>query len=195
MTAPDVLAPLGPVVAALEALEVQHYIGGSFASSAHGAPRSTLDVDIVADLRPEHVERFVEMLSPGFYLDEARIRDAVDRRRSFNLIHLDSMFKVDIFVSKGRPFDRSALARAQHRPLGSDPSGRPVRVASPEDTVLAKLEWYRAGAETSERQWSDILGVLRTKREALDYVYLELQADGLGVRDLLDRAVKEAAQS
>jgi hypothetical protein len=105
------------------------------------------------------------------------------------------MFKVDIFVSKGRAFDRSALARAQYRPLGSDPSGRPVRVASPEDTVLAKLEWYRAGGETSERQWSDILGVLRTKREALDYVYLELQADGLGVRDLLDRATNEAAKS
>src|SRR6185295_2957343 len=121
------------------------------------------------------------------------ILEAVAHRRSFNLIHLDSMFKVDIFVSKGRPFDRSALARAQYRPLGSDPSGRQVRVASAEDTVLGKLEWYRAGGETSERQWSDILGVLRTKREALDYVYLELQADGLGVRDLLDRAVKEAA--
>jgi hypothetical protein len=193
LTVPDVLASLGPVVAVLEALEVAHYVGGSLASSTHGTPRSTLDVDLVADLRPEHVQRFVELLASGFYLDEGRIKDAVARRRSFNLIHLDSMFKVDIFVSKGQPFDQSALARAQYHPLGPDPAARPVRVASPEDTILAKLEWYRSGGETSERQWSDVLGVLRTKREALDRVYLEEQADGLGIRDLLDRAIRGAA--
>ena len=192
MTVPDVHAALGPVVAVLEALEVAHYVGGSLASSTHGTPRSTLDVDIVADLRPEHVQRFAEWLGPAFYLDEGRIRDAVARRRWFNLIHLDSMFKVDIFVSKGRPFDRRALARAVYHRLGPDPAARSVRVSSPEDTILAKLEWYRSGGEASERQWYDILGVLRTKREALDRGYLEEQADGLAVRDLLDRAWREA---
>lgn len=192
MTDPDVLAALGPVVAVFEALDIAHYVGGSLASSTHGMPRSTLDVDFVADLRPEHVQRFVEWLGSEYYLDEGHIRHAVEHRRSFNLIHLDSMFKVDIFVTKGRPFDRSALARAQYHPLGSDPEARPVRVASAEDTVLAKLEWYRAGGEASERQWSDVLGVLRTKAEALDRSYLEEQADGLGVRDLLDRAIGQA---
>ncbi len=183
---------VGPVIAALEAEGVAHYVGGSLASSIHGTPRSTLDVDIVADLRPEHVERFAASLATAYYLDEDRIRHAVAHRRSFNLIHLDSMFKVDIFVTKGRPFDQSALTRAEPHPLGPDPAARPVRVASPEDTILAKLEWYRAGGQTSERQWSDVLGVLRTKRHALDRVYLEAQAEGLGVRDLLDRALREA---
>ena len=102
------------------------------------------------------------------------------------------MFKVDIFVSKGRPFDKSALARAEPHRLGPDEATRPVLVASPEDTILAKLEWYRAGGETSERQWSDLLGVLRTKHATLERGYLEEQADGLGVRDLLDRAIREA---
>jgi hypothetical protein len=190
---PDVLATaVGPVVAALEGQGVAHYVGGSLASSTHGTPRSTLDVDIVADLRPEHVERFAASLAAAYYLDEDRIRNAVAHRRSFNLIHLESMFKVDIFVTKGRPFDRSALARAEPHPLGPDPAARPVRVASPEDTVLAKLEWYRAGGETSERPWSDVLGVLRTKGGALDQGYLEEQAEGLGVRDLLERAIREA---
>jgi hypothetical protein len=183
----------GPVVAALEALNVAYYVGGSLASSTHGTPRSTLDVDLVADLRPEHVEGFLRSLAAGYYLDEARIRHAVAHRRSFNLIHLATMFKVDVFVSKDRPFDRSALARAELHPLGLSPAAGLVRVASPEDTVLAKLEWYRAGAETSERQWSDILGVLRTKRDALDRRYLDRQAEALAVSDLLDRALREAS--
>ena len=112
--------------------------------------------------------RFAASLAAAYYLDEGRIRHAVAHRRSFNLIHLESMFKVDIFVSKGRPFDQSALARAEPHPLGPDRATRPVLVASPEDTILAKLEWYRAGGETSERQWSDILGVLRTKHATLE---------------------------
>jgi hypothetical protein len=192
LTDPDVFAALRPVAAALEALGVAHYIGGSLASSTHGMPRSTLDVDFVADLRVEHVPRFVELLSSTYYLDEGRVRDAVSRRRSFNLIHLESMFKVDIFVSKGRRFDTSALARAEYHSLDTDPAARPVRVASPEDAILAKLDWYRAGGESSERQWSDVLGVLKTKRLALDLGYLGEQADGLAVRDLLDRALREA---
>jgi len=182
---------LGPVVAALDAIEVAYSVVGSLASSIHGTPRSTLDVDLVADLRPEHVAPLAKALASRYYLDEGRMQDAVARRRSFNLIHLDSMFKVDIFVSKSRPFDQSTLARARPTSVGEGEGGIPVRVASPEDTILAKLEWYRAGGEASERQWADILGVLRTKQESLERGYLEKHAEGLGVRDLLDRALRE----
>ncbi|MBI3933021.1 MAG: hypothetical protein HY317_06370 [Acidobacteria bacterium] len=192
MTAPEILSALAPVVEALQALGVGYYVGGSVASSAHGAARATLDVDLVADLQENHVHPLAERLAAGYYLDEGRMSDAVVRRRSFNLIHLETMLKVDVFVSKQRPFDREALARARPETLGEGPSARAVRIASAEDTLLAKLEWYRAGGEASERQWSDVIGVLRAVGGTLDVPYLRRWAASLAVHDLLDRALVQA---
>src|SRR4029077_20383496 len=106
----------------------------------------------------------VAQLRPGAFrggastCDDARARRAVAERRSFNLIHLDTMLKIDVFVSKKRPFDVEAQGRARSEPL-EEGQGRPFRIASAEDVVLAKLEWYRADNEVSERQWGDVLGV------------------------------------
>ena len=118
------------------------------------------------------------------------MRTAAADRRSFNLIHLATMFKVDVFVSKGRPFDRSAAERAQLQALGEH-TDRRFFVASAEDTVLAKLEWFRLGGETSERQWWDIIGVLKVADDA-DRAYLRRWSAALGVGDLLDRALMDA---
>src|SRR6185369_1675457 len=112
VTSSDLLQALTPVIEALEALDVRYYVGGSVASSNHGVPRASVDADVVADLHAEHVDRFVAALGAAYYVPEGLIRDAVGRRRSFNLIHLVSMFKIDVFVSKGRAFDREALSRA-----------------------------------------------------------------------------------
>jgi hypothetical protein len=117
------------------------------------------------------------------------MKQAVAARRSFNLIHLETMLKVDVFVSKGRAFDRQAQHRARPEPIGE---GRPFVIASAEDVVLAKLEWFRAGGEVSERQWTDVLGVLKTQGVGIDVRYLKRWAPDLGVTDLLDRALKEA---
>jgi hypothetical protein len=176
------------VADALEALGVAHYVGGSLASSAHGIPRTSIDADVVADLRLEHVRPLVDRLREAYYQDEDRIRSSVEARRSFNLIHLDTMFKIDVFVSKGRPYDLEALRRARPASLEDSPSARQFAVASPEDTVLAKLEWFRAGGEVSDRQWSDIVGVLKTRRGQIDIGYLQRWAASLGVVDLLERA-------
>jgi hypothetical protein len=190
---PDLLAALGPVLDVLEALGVRHFIGGSIASSAHGLVRASIDVDIVAELRPEHAERIVTALSDGYYVSEERVRDAIARRASFNLIHLESMLKVDIFVAKDRPFDRRAMDRA--RPLSIGEKGdRAIPLASAEDVVLAKLEWYRRGGEVSERQWTDVIGVLQGGGESLDYSYLRAGALELSVSDLLARALTDAGQ-
>ena len=141
------------------------------------------------DLRSQrHVARFVESLTGGYYLDETRIRAAVESRRSFNLIHLATMFKIDVFVAKGRPFDRQALARAGLEQLVDSPEARRFRIASAEDIVLAKLEWFRAGDELSERQWTDVLGVLRTSPQ-VDTGHLRRWAPELGVADLVERAL------
>jgi hypothetical protein len=108
------------------------------------------------------------------------------------VIHLATMFKVDVFVSKGRPFDIEASGRACLEALGESPDAPKARVASPEDTLLAKLEWYRRGGESSERQWSDVLGLLRVRTGRLDFAYLADWARALGVADLLERASRQA---
>lgn len=183
------------MVDALEELGVPYYVGGSLASSAHGVPRASIDADVIADLGPEHVTPFASMLARAYYLSQDRIRTAVEARRSFNLIHLETMFKVDVFVAKRRPFDRQALARARREAFEDAPEARRFFVASPEDTILAKLEWFRAGGEVSERQWADVVGVLKTGWDGLDRAYLGRWAPSIGVEDLLERAVREAEPS
>jgi hypothetical protein len=189
MTVAALTAALRPVIEAFAALGVRHFVGGSVASSAHGVARASLDVDVVAELEPSHVSRLVAALRDAYYVDEARVRKAVAARRSFNLIHLATMFKVDVFVSRQRPFDESSLARARREPLGQSPNELPAPLASAEDVLLAKLEWYRRGGEASERQWEDVRGLLRVGKGTLDVVYLRHWASLLGVADLLDRAL------
>lgn len=94
----DIMVPIIPLVDALEQLGVSYYIGGSVASSAHGLPRSTIDADIIADLRMEHIQPLVNMLKNRYYIDADMIRDAIRNRSEFNVIHFDTNLKVDIFL-------------------------------------------------------------------------------------------------
>lgn len=176
------------VARAFEQLKVRYFLCGSMASSLRGLARSTIDVDFVADLRPEHLQPLVAMLGTDFDVDEEMVRDAIVLRRSFNVIHLTSLVKVDVFVSKRAPYDLEALAHA----TGTLLDGISLQVASAEDTILSKLVWYRLGNEVSDRQWSDILGVLRVQTK-LDAVYLQKWAKVLSVDDLLARAQAQAA--
>jgi hypothetical protein len=192
MTAPELRAALDPVLQALRELGVRHYVGGSIASSAHGVARASIDADVVAELRLEHEAPLVASLRDAYYVPEARVRDAIVRRGSFNVIHLETMIKVDLFVSKDRPFDRRALERARPEAPGV-PGLAPMPLASAEDTVLAKLDWFRRGDERSERQWTDVLGVLRAGADTLDRNYLVTGAEELGVADLLKKALREAS--
>ena len=203
MTTPatsDMLLALTPVVEEFERLGVPYYIGGSLASSAYGVARATLDADLVADLASAQVGAFVAALQASYYLDESAINDAIQRRLSFNLIHLATMIKVDVFINKARLSDAEAFRRVRQEPLddedanateGADATRR-YALASPEDVILAKLEWYRLGGETSERQWSDILGVIKVQGPALDEAYVRQWAGALNLADLLQRALDAA---
>lgn len=187
----DPLAVTLMVVQALESLEVPYLITGSMAGALHGVARATMDADIVADLRLEHSEPLVCELGEDFYVDLQAVREAIRRRSSFNAIHLDSAFKVDIFVCGNRPFDRAELERRTLHEISPAPA-RSAYFATPEDLVLAKLEWYRQGGESPDPQWHDVVGVLKVQGDALDRTYLQRWADELGVADLLQRAHQEA---
>ncbi|TME55766.1 MAG: hypothetical protein E6I59_19285, partial [Chloroflexi bacterium] len=134
-----------PIVEALEHLGVNYHIGGSVASSIYGIIRATIDADLVANLELKHVRPLVKLLEADYYIDEDSVRDAVKRRGSFNAIYLDTMLKVDVFIPKSRLFDQEELRRIQLQPLIE--GFRPFYVASPEGTILNKLEWYRMGGE------------------------------------------------
>ena len=191
MTTSDLVAALQPVADALDDLGVRYFVGGSVASSAHGIARASLDADVVAELEPQHAEPLIARLQPAYYVPEGHVRAAVEERSSFNVIHIGTMFKIDVFVSKRRVFDREAATRTQAVALEGHPAARLFPVASPEDTVLAKLEWFRAGGEVSERQWHDVIGVL-TVTPQVDRSYLRRWASALGVAALLQRAMADA---
>lgn len=176
------------VIKALEQLNIPYLIGGSLASTLHGFSRTTLDSDLVADIRPEHVPILVQQLDDRYYISDSAIYDAIRHRSSFNLIHLATIFKVDIFLPKARQFDRDQMRQRRQYVVATDPE-RTAYVASPEDTILAKLEWYRLGGEVSDRQWRDILGVIQVQGDRLDLAYLQQGAVALKVADLLTRAL------
>jgi hypothetical protein len=186
---PEALLVAFQVLDVLEELDVRHQLGGSYASAIHGIPRQTHDVDIVVDLAPQHVATLSERLGDTFYLDGDTILSAIESRRPCNLIHLASGVKIDLFPKGEQPFDELELARSLMLELGDPP--RPTPVKSAEDTVLRKLDWFRRGGEVSERQWSDVLGILRTQGDRLDFDYMRDQARALGVDELLRSAVGE----
>jgi predicted nucleotidyltransferase len=175
----------------LAELGIQYVVVGSFASSARGFQRATRDVDILAKIGLEQVESIYERLTGRYYVDRLSIRSAVLNRSHFNAIHLASMFKVDVFV----PSDSDRLSQQQlHRHLPeklSPDSDAIVYMATAEDTLLAKLIWYRKGHQVSDRQWADVLGIIRLQGERLDLVYLEDWAAQLGLTELLNRALDE----
>ena len=173
-----------------EALQIRYVLVGSFASSLHGLYRSTADFDILADITSEHVEPLHTALHKVFYLDDIAMRRAIARGGSFNAIHLESVFKVDVFVASSDEFAREQLNRRQLRRLSADQSDE-VYIATAEDTILAKLRWYRLGNESSNNQWNDVLGILGILGNELDKDYLGTWSERLGISDLLQRALDE----
>jgi hypothetical protein len=187
----DPLLVVGKLAVVFEDLSIRYVIGGSVASSMYGIPRATQDVDVAAEIYGKHAKEFVARLSGEFYVDADMVRDSLARRSSFNVLHLSTMFKADIFPTTRDAWMESELSRGRLEDITHDGGTQTLRCASPEDVLLHKLVWYRMGNEISERQWTDVLGILKIQTP-LDQDYLRQWAADLKVSDLLARALGAA---
>jgi len=133
------------VIKALDECGINYLIGGSLGSSIHGIPRATLDADLVADINSSQIECLVDKLKTEFMIDPDMIDDAVKRRSCFNVIHLKTMFKVDIFIVKNTPYDMTEFNRRKPELL-AEPDIL-VNVATPEDIIINKLLGIKMAAE------------------------------------------------
>jgi hypothetical protein len=189
---PDAIRVSLIVTRILEELGVPYLIGGSVASIIHGEPRLTNDIDLVADIREEHVSQLVAALETDFYIDDRAIRRAIRERNSFNILYLETMYKVDIFIPRGDEWSREQMRLREGKNLVEGDDSTVRLVSNPETTVLQKLWWFRRGNEVSDRQWRDVLGVLKVQSDRLDYDYLKHWAARLFISDLLEKAMDDA---
>ena len=182
------------IAVVFEKLKIPYYVVGSLASSLHGIPRATADVDLIADIKDQHVQSLFHSLQNDFYVDEDRIRMATKDRSSFNVIHLSTMFKIDVFLSKNDDRSRDEMSRREKYQV-TEEKGQDLYLASAEDIILAKLQWFESGGCVSERQWNDVLGVLKIVGKGLDLIYLQDRAKRRGLKTLFDKAFAQVADS
>ncbi len=188
--------PIGIALRVADAIESSggaYFVGGSLASSLQGEPRATNDIDLVLELPLGRIDAFVAALGADFEVDVEMLRDALLHGRSCNVFYLPSVMKIDLFAVGPSPYDELEFARRRSVPVG--PSGETLVVKTPEDTVLRKLLWYREGGGVSDRQWRDVVEVLRVSGILMDGAYLAGWATRLGIAALLERAKEDAERT
>lgn len=187
----EYLEALGDFHAVCDSTDIAYAIGGSLASSLAGEARSSLDADVIALLVPESLPEFVRALDVAFYVFPEMAEAAVRSGRSFNIVHRASLMKIDVFVAGRDPLTSRQIQRRTRVRIPGD-TARTLWFLTAEDVVLAKLVWFAKTEESSEKQWRDILGVLKVQGGALDVTYLEDAANACGVAALLTRAREDA---
>ncbi|UCD52459.1 MAG: nucleotidyltransferase [Phycisphaerales bacterium] len=176
----------------LDALGIPYAIGGSIASSMYGTVRFTRDADIGIYPFPSVANKFYEMLKDEFYVNEQAMQEALSCCGSFNIVHFETAFKIDLFLLGPSDFEQQLVVRSKVVRLGESPESD-LCFVSPEDVILLKLRRLNESDGFSENQWDDILGVLAVQGRALKFEYLNDYARVLGVEQLLERAIAEAA--
>jgi len=173
------------VLSKLDQHEIHYMVTGSFAGNVHGVPRTTYDVDIVIETSQRSLEGFLQSLGEGFYADPESAREARTNRTMFNLIHLETGFKIDLIVKKDRPFSQQEFSRREKISF----LGQPCWFATAEDVILAKLEW--AKGTKSEKQFADAMNIAKVQGRRLDAGYLKKWARELGVQEALEGLLQE----
>ena len=173
------------VLSRLEECGIGYMVTGSFASNMHGVPRSTYDADLVIHVDQKSLDQFLQSLGTEFYVSPEAAREALTKQRLFNVVHLETGFKVDLIIKKARPFSEEEFSRREKVIC----LGQLRWFATPEDVILSKLEWSKLA--DSERQFIDALNVAKVQGEKLDRSYLAKWAGELGIRELLERLLRE----
>jgi len=187
----DIISAIDMVIECFERFGIDYCIGGSIASSAYGIARATMDVDLIAKIETKHVDNLVKALEKNYYIDAGMITNAIQKKSSFNLIHLETMIKIDVFILRDQPYDLNAFDRRQTDTLDEE-NTRKFYLSSPEDVILSKLQWYHLGGRLSQQQWKDVLGVLKVQGDRLDLKYLKYWASKLNLSDLLNSSFNDA---
>jgi hypothetical protein len=188
--ASDPIAIALRVATAIESAQGTYFVGGSVASSLQGDPRSTNDIDFVISLPLGQIGALADALGADFEIDRDMLRDALLRASSANGFYLPVLTKIDFFGLGHEPFDEIEFARRRSVAVG--PNGESLVIKSPEDSVVRKLLWYRQGGGVSDKQWRDIVSILRVSRDHIDTAYLLHWAQRLVCEDLLARAQADA---
>jgi hypothetical protein len=182
------LETLRYVIEVLDSHGIEYMITGSVASSLQGEPRATHDLDVVVAVQASDVAALVKSFSPPrFYLDEQAIHEAIDTGGMFNAISMEDGDKVDFWMLTPDPFDASRFIRR----VTVEVFGIPLKVSSPEDTILAKLRWSKMSGG-GEQSFVDALRVFEVQHELIDRGYLEDWVERLGVSELWTRLQDEA---
>ena len=192
MKTPDILVALKPVIDIFNKLSISYYISGSIASSIYGIARATMDVDIVADIDIHHIPMLKQHLENDYYIDEDMIKEAILNKSSFNLIHLETVIKIDVFIYRDDPYQRNAIQRKSEDTLEENNNGTKFYFSSSEDIIINKLIWYKTGGEVSDRQWLDVIGVIKVQGESLDKSYLKNWSRKMQILGLLNKAFDES---
>jgi len=147
---------------------------------------------MISDLKSNQVKSFIEMLSSEYVIDEDMIMDAIKRRSTFNIIHIETMLKIDIFISKNGPYEMETFKRRRQDTLDEDKESIKFYIVSPEDIILNKLMCFNLGDCVSDKQWNDILGVLKVQKNFLDTSYLKQWASKLNINHLLIKSYQDS---
>jgi len=188
----EMVEAIKPLIEVFNQLGILYYIGGSVASSIYGMPRATQDIDLVTHFKSEHIAHLEQALESTYYIDQEMILKAIINGTSFNLIHLETMMKIDIFLLKNDPYHQIAFGRKKEELFDEQDHILRFYIASCEDVILTKLDWFRLGGGISEQQWRDIQGVLKIQQESLDIDYLLTWARELELTNLLEKAFQDA---
>lgn len=180
---------LKPVIDVFKKLSIPYYICGSVASSLYGMARATMDVDIVADLAVYHIQALKQHLENDYYIDEDMIKEAIIHKSSFNLIHFNTTLKIDVFIYLDEPYQNSVIQRKLTDTLGEG-SENTFYFATPEDLIINKLLWYKM-SHFSERQWLDVIGIIKVQGKSLDLRYLQVWSARLQISKLLNKVFHE----
>ncbi len=191
MGEPEEYLVLKQLTDALDDLKISYAIGGSIASSVYGRVRFTQDADIAVAPFGDNAGQLYDVLKEAFYISEDAMNQAISDRGSFNIIHLKSAFKIDIFIQKDDDFHKLMFVRRKKVKL-DESIDHLFDIVSAEDIILLKLQWYESADCMSQRQWSDVLGVLTVQAGSLDLKHLRSCSEKLGVKVLLEKAVNES---